>query len=60
MSHTDTDVLSVQQVANLHGASLSGADMSLNQESAKDKDTPALTFVGMLAAGVSSGEFDLP
>ncbi len=60
MSHTDTDVLSEQQLANLHGTSLSGADMSLNQESAEDQDTAAFTFVGMLAADVSSGEFDLP
>ncbi len=60
MSHTDTDVLSEQQLANLHGASLSGADMSLNQASAEDQATAAFTFVGMLAADVSSGEFDLP
>lgn len=60
MSHTDTDVLSEQQIADLHGASLSFADMSSNQESSVDANTAAFTFVGMLAADVSSGEFDLP
>lgn len=60
MSHTETDVLSEQQVADLLGSTFSDADMPLNQESAEDVDTAAFTFVGMLAADVSSGEFDLP
>lgn len=60
MSHTDTDVLSEQQITELHAASLFGTDISLNQEFAEDVDTAAFTFVGMLAADVSSGEFDLP
>ena len=60
MSHTDTNVLGEQWAEDLHGPSLSGANMSLNQESAEDADTAAFTFVSILAADVSSGEFDLP
>ena len=60
MSHTETDVLSKQQRSDLVGSTFSDVDMPLDQESAEDVNTAAFTFVGMLAADVSSGEFDLP
>lgn len=70
MSFSDTEVLSEQQVADLHGQSLSAAEVLLNpelsassSEAVSDQegaDTAAFTFVGVLAADVSSGEFDLP
>ena len=60
MSHTETDVLSEQQLTELHAASLFDADVSWSQESSDDADTAAFTFVGMLAADVSSGKFNLP
>ncbi len=70
MSHKDTDMLSEQQAAEMHGPSLSGVNQLLDQESsesdasaapdAEDVDTEARTFVRMLAADVSSGKFDLP
>ena len=60
MSHTETDVLSERQRSDLVGSTFSDVDMPLNQESTEDVNTAAFTFIGMLAADVSSGEFDLP
>lgn len=70
MSFTDTEVLSKQEIADLHASSFSDVAESSKQETAgsdvktasdaEDADTAAFTFVGVLAADVSSGEFDLP
>ena len=70
MSYTDTEVLSEQQIADLHATSFSDTFPSSKQKTsvsvakttfdAEDADMAAFTFVGVLAADVSSGEFDLP
>ena len=70
MSHTETEVLSEHQIVDTRASSASDARFSPSQGSpesnsraalaVEDENTAAFTFVGVLAADVSSGEFDLP